>query len=159
MKKQKLSSSLATAIFKVILPCVIIASLFMSAVNEFIVGRQNVDVSIFISSPYILLGILVFAASLLISFQIKEVSIDDETLVVSNYIRKTRIPVEQILEFSETHWIKPKMIMIKLKATSNAGSRIVFIPTLENHGRYNAPIVREMNDFIAKRRMIKLVKS
>src|SRR5215204_3382615 len=60
--------------------------------------------------------------------RLKEVSVDDDYLHVSNYLKKARIPLSQIYDVTENVWLNLHPVTIHLKSPSEFGDRIVFMP-------------------------------
>lgn len=59
---------------------------------------------------------------------IKKVTILDQEMIVSNYIKKVRIPLSDICEIKHKFLANKHRIELKLKKSSTFGSSILFIP-------------------------------
>ena len=76
----------------------------------------------------------------------KKVSVDDDNLYVSNYIKEVSIPLSEIREISENIWLNPHLITIHLKSSSDFGDKIYFIAKRISFGNpwKSSPVVREL---------------
>lgn len=79
------------------------------------------------------------------SVRIKTVSVDDQSLYVSNYKTEIAIPLSQISNVTESRWLQGHPVTVHLKSPSAFGDKIRFLPIkepflfLESH-----PVVGEL---------------
>lgn len=59
---------------------------------------------------------------------LKEMSIDDDCLYVSNYFREISIPLTDVADITERSWINFHPVTVRLKRSSVFGNRITFMP-------------------------------
>ena len=62
------------------------------------------------------------------SVRLKEVSVDDNFLYVSNYLKETAIPLSEIYDVTENMWLNIHPVTIHLKSPSEFGDKILFMP-------------------------------
>jgi hypothetical protein len=79
------------------------------------------------------------------SARLKYVSVDDEFLYVSNYLREIAIPLSDIYDVTENRWINHNPITIQLKSPSEFGDKIVFMPKVRAFAFFTShPVVAEL---------------
>ena len=61
--------------------------------------------------------------------RLKKVSIDEQYLYVSNYLREIAIPFSDIGEVTENRWLNSHPVTIHFKVPTEFGDNIVFMPT------------------------------
>ena len=64
-----------------------------------------------------------------ICIRLKEVSVDDDFLYVSNYRKEIAIPLSEIYDVTENVWVNIHPVTIHLRSPSEFGDKIVFMPT------------------------------
>jgi len=86
------------------------------------------------------------------SARLKEVSVDDDYLYVSNYLKEIAIPLSDIFDVKENRWINYHPVTIYLKSPSEFGDKIVFMPTVRFFGGWSShPVVAELKDLARPR--------
>ena len=77
--------------------------------------------------------------------RLKAVSIDSNHLYVSNYLREISIPLSEISDVTENLWINSHPVTIHLRAFSEFGDKIVFIPKIRMFAFFSShPVVSEL---------------
>jgi hypothetical protein len=77
--------------------------------------------------------------------RLKEVSVDDDFLYVSNYLKEISIPLSQISDVTENIWLNIHPVTIHLKAPSEFGDKIVFMPKTRFFAFFSShPVVAEL---------------
>ena len=86
------------------------------------------------------------------SIRLKEVSVDDSFLYVSNYLKEVSIPLSEIYDVTESSWVNYHPVTIHLKSPSEFGDEIVFMPTTRFFNVFRShPVVSELKE-LARRR-------
>src|SRR5690348_12502056 len=62
------------------------------------------------------------------SMRLKDVSVDDNFLYVSNYLKEIALPLSDIYDVTENRWLNTHPVTIHLKSPSEFGDKIVFMP-------------------------------
>lgn len=84
--------------------------------------------------------------------RLKEVSVDEEYLYVSNYLKEIAIPLSEILDVTENRWVNLHPVTIHLKSSSEFGDKIVFMPTTRFFSFFSShPIVSELKNLARSR--------
>ena len=79
------------------------------------------------------------------SIRLKEVSVDDNFLYVSNYLKEISIPLSDIYDVTENVWVNIHPITIHLKSPSEFGDKIVFMPKTRFFALFSShPVVKEL---------------
>jgi hypothetical protein len=108
--------------------------------------------------PFLLIAVmLIWAARYAYKecLEFKKVSIDDQNLYVSNYLKEIVIPISQIEKVTENNWFKFQKIEIQLKSATEFGDKILFMPTTETLLVFMThPIVKELNHLAAERQKV-----
>ena len=143
--KHTLSSSL-TFTLKFLLPICLFSGWLISIVNVYVDYWGRNSYLRFVAP-------LIFAAIIFNSWEFvrfKKVSVDDEYLYVSNFLRKIRIPFKDIDEVVEQNWAGLTYpIEISLRDPSEIGSTIKFMPKVKfGHS------VRDSNVVVAELRRL-----
>lgn len=60
--------------------------------------------------------------------RLKDVSVDENFLYVSNYFKEVSIPLSEIYDVTENVWVNIHPVTIHLKSPSDFGDKIVFMP-------------------------------
>jgi hypothetical protein len=98
-----------------------------------------------------LLGIATFSY---IGFRVKRVRIDDEHLLISNYVREIRIPFRDLEEVTENRWWNHHPVTLHLRSESVFGTKIVFMPKMRLLGFWTShPIVKELRQLAVAARL------
>ena len=79
--------------------------------------------------------------------RLKKVSVDDDFLYVSNYLKEISIPLSDIYDVTENVWLGAHPVTIHLRAPSEFGDKIVFMPTARFFPFFSShPVVSELKD-------------
>lgn len=79
--------------------------------------------------------------------RLKAVSVDDDFLYVSNYIKEISIPLSNIHDVTENRWINVHPVTIHLKSPSEFGDKIVFMPKVRIFSFFSShPVVAELKE-------------
>lgn len=76
--------------------------------------------------------------------RLKYVSVDDDFLYVSNYVREIAIPLWDIYDVTENFWLKTHPVTVHLQHRSEFGDKIVFMPKTRFWGFTSHPVVKEL---------------
>jgi len=77
--------------------------------------------------------------------RLKAVSVDDNYLYVSNYMREISIPLSEVSDVTENVWLNIHPVTIHLKSPSEFGDKIVFMPTVRFFAFFSShPVVSEL---------------
>jgi hypothetical protein len=136
-------SSLQTILMKVIFPVLWIPLFGMAPLMMFLGSAKAPDAE---AKWWFLFIWLVASVSIYWScIRLKEVSVDEEFLYVSNYIKEITIPLSEILDVTENRWINIHPVTIHLKSPTEFGDKIVFMPTTRFFGLFSShPVVAEL---------------
>jgi len=78
---------------------------------------------------------------------LKAVSVDDDFLYVSNYIKEISIPLSNIEDVTENKWINIHPVTIHLKSPSEFGDKIIFMPKVRVFAFFSShPVVAELRE-------------
>ena len=84
--------------------------------------------------------------------RLKEVSVDDNFLYVSNYLKEIAIPLSEIRDVTENKWINLHPVTIHLKSPTEFGDKIVFMPTVRYFAFFSShPVVNELKELARTR--------
>jgi len=111
-------SSAQTFITKFILPLVV-AAIFAFGLS-FIGGR---------ALPIVLPVLAIAGWSVYWYYiRLKKVTIEEEGLLISNYVREVRVPWRDIRDVSGSRWVKTRQVKITFDRDTGFGTSIVFMP-------------------------------
>ena len=136
-------SSFQTILVKIVMPVVWLPLLGFLDVTTFAVKGANE------APEWILLGMLVASSALVYWYgiRLKVVSVDDNFLYVSNYLKEISIPLSDIYDVTENFWINNHPVTIHLKSPSEFGDKIVFMPTTRFFAMFSShPVVNELKE-------------
>jgi hypothetical protein len=86
--------------------------------------------------------------------RLKQVSVDDNLLYVSNYIKEIAIPLSEIYDVTENRWLNIHPVTIRLKSSSEFGDKIVFMPTVRFFALFGShPVVSELKELARSKSM------
>jgi hypothetical protein len=143
-------SSLQTVLQKVILPAIWIP-LFGIVTLSMVFGSTGSHSA----SPnwlFVLIWIVGSAFIVWGSVRLKEVSVDDDYLYVSNYLKEIAIPLSDIFDVTENRLLNYRPVTIHLKSPSEFGDKIVFMPTVRFFAGFSShPVVAELKDLARPR--------
>jgi hypothetical protein len=142
-------SSRLTVLYKFIYPAV---SILVGVFALFQILRMG----FLKSSPTLIIFLPFFAllggVSLWPMIRLKKVSLDDEFLYVSNYLKEIKIPLDDIYDMTENRWIKFHPVTIYLRRPSEFGTKIVFAPTFRMFIFFTShPIVEELRQWLGQK--------
>ena len=132
-------SSAQTFITKFVLPFAAAAVLgvgFASARSRFL--------PIFIPA-----GVLVFGSIYWYYVRLKRVAIDQDGLLISNYVREVRVPWRDVIKVTGSRWEKTHQVTVTFDHDIGFGSSIVFMPKFrllwpgQEH-----PVAQELRDLM-----------
>lgn len=148
MKRQL--SSLQTFLFKVIFPAIWIPIFGLGAAVMFLTPFNGKSGS---GCFFLFLWIGGTVAIYYFAIRLKDVSVDDEFLYVSNYLKTVKIPVSQIYDVTEIVWLNIHPVTIHLRSPSEFGTKIVFMPTMRYFGFFSShPVVAELKQMSQSKR-------
>jgi hypothetical protein len=79
--------------------------------------------------------------------RLKEVSVDDNFLYVSNFIKEISIPLSEIYDVTENVWLNSHPVTIHLTSPSEFGDKIVFMPKTRFFAFFSShPVVNELKE-------------
>jgi len=138
-------SSPFTFILKFLFPAVWIAVGLYGLLVRLV--HQQFDGGFFFICLWLAVSLLIFGLGL---FPLKKVSLGDDALLVSNFIREVDIPLSEIEQveavgFGWFHWTMPRII-IKLKSYSLFGKRIQLRP-----GYYFKDVIDDLNKAVERK--------
>jgi hypothetical protein len=85
--------------------------------------------------------------------RLKEVSLDEDFLYVSNYLKEIAIPLSEIQDVTENIWINIHPVTIQLKSPSEFGDKIVFMPPARFFAFFSShPVVSELKELARSKR-------
>jgi len=93
------------------------------------------------------LTILVLGSALIYwsCIRVKRVSIDSDSVLISNYREVIRVPLRDVERVSGSILMHPELIWLHFRRPTRFGSRIVFIPPMRWFALNRHPLVRELN--------------
>lgn len=81
--------------------------------------------------------------------RLKKVIVDEDGLVVSNFVREIRVPWRDIVEVTGSRWVNTRQITITLDRDLGFGSSIIFMPkTRILWPGQEHPMAQELRDLI-----------
>jgi hypothetical protein len=96
---------------------------------------------------YVFLGAWIVGTAFILwtSAGLKEVSVDGQSIRVSNYLEEINIPADMIADITENRWIKGHPITIHLRSDTAFGQKIKFLPKSQLLGAWSThPAVAEL---------------
>jgi hypothetical protein len=132
MMKRSLSSQL-TVVFK-FFPALWIPFFGLGVLGTFLgafQGKNGVPPSLSFNLLFLSLWIVGSIFGYVICAALKEISIDERCLYVSNYLREISIPLTEIHDVTENTWINLHPVTVHLRRTSVFGDRITFMPKFD----------------------------
>jgi hypothetical protein len=86
--------------------------------------------------------------------RLKDVSVDDNFLYVSNYMKEISIPLSDIHDVTENIWVNIHPVTIHLKSPSEFGDKIIFMPKVRYFSFFSShPVVGELKELARKKGM------
>jgi hypothetical protein len=103
---------------------------------------------------FLLIWILAIAFMYWTCMVLKAVSVDDDFLYVSNYIKEISIPLSNIEDVTENRWINIHPVTIHLKSPSEFGDKIIFMPKVRVFAFFSShPVVAELRELARAKSM------
>ena len=139
-------SSRQTFLMKFVLPSVWLAG-FIAATAMLFAGTLAFEPAPPPAMKWTFLSVLLAGAASLYWFcmPLKRVELDDSALYVSNYLRETSVPLEDIDEVRENRWVNIRPVTVTFRTDTDFGNRIVFMPTTRWWGFWREhPVVEEL---------------
>src|SRR5262249_14434016 len=88
--------------------------------------------------------------------QLKEVSVDQDFLYISNFLKEISLPLSEIKHVTESRW-NTRAVTIHLYSPSEFGDKIVFMPTTGFFGLFGLfsshPVVAELKQLASSNRV------
>ena len=136
-------SSLQTILVKVIFPGLWIPIWGFVTLMAFLGGSEDADP---VAKWFALCALVVVSAFIYWSgIRLKVVSVDDNFLYVSNYLKEISIPLSEIYDVTENVWINSHPVTIHLSSPSEFGDKIVFMPKTRFFALFSShPVVKEL---------------
>src|SRR5581483_1544414 len=75
---------------------------------------------------------------------LKKVTLRGDSLIVSNYLKEISIPLTMVEHVSENRWINIHPVTIRLRAPTEFGSEVTFMPKARLIGWTSHPVVAEL---------------
>ncbi len=130
MSERRLSSG-STFLAKFVFPVLWISGFGFGAVQPWFGGFHGAN-----NSPpppelkfvFPLIWIIGSAFILRANAGLKRVSLDGRRLLVSNYLREIRIPLDAVVDVRQNRWLNTRPITIYLREPTEFGDRVTFIP-------------------------------
>ena len=86
--------------------------------------------------------------------RLKAVSVDDNFLYVSNYLKEITIPLSNIYDVTENRWLNIHPVTIHLKSPSEFGDKIIFMPKVRVFSFFSShPVVAELKELARMKSM------
>ena len=143
-------SSLQTVLMKIIFPAIWIPLWGFGTLMLILDGLQGGDPAV----KWIFLFIWVAGSAFIYwsCIRLKEVSVDDNFLYVSNYLKEVPIPLSAIYDVTENVWINTHPVTIHLNSPSEFGDKIIFMPKIRFFSFFNShPVVNELKQLARSR--------
>ena len=134
---------------KIILPAFWISFFGVNTVAMFILADEGPQSS----GAWIFLMVWIAGSAFFLwdSVRLKVVSVDENVLYVSNYLKEIVIPLSQIYDVTENFWLNTHPVTIHLKSRSEFGHRIVFMPKTRFLFFTSHPVVKELKQLAKSR--------
>lgn len=147
-------SSRTTVFYKFGLPVLIIVWLAVSlwvAVRSAGPDATGLDAFVGIFS---LVAVSAVGVLLWLFAPLKQVTLDGDTLVISNFRDVVRVPLRDVERVTASRWTNPESIRLDLQTPSGFGSRIVFLPPLRwVRGFSPHPLAAELAGLVQAQRL------
>ena len=111
-------SSAKTFLVKFILPCVIVGMMAFGAT----MGGRGIW-------PFFFPLIVMVAVSIYWYYcRLKKVTVEEDGLVISNFVREIRVPWRDIVEVTGSRWVSTRQITVRFDRDFGFGTSIIFMP-------------------------------
>lgn len=84
------------------------------------------------------------------SGSLKKVSLENDSLIISNYFREARVHMSQVADVREQKWVKGNPIIITFRSDTAFGRKIVFLPQMRLRLFGPHPILEELKKLHAR---------
>lgn len=142
---KRVISSGGTFYYKIILPVILLICTIALPTAVYFDGSGNHLSVAFFFFLYLLVCTVIF---LLIAKKFKKVSIDDNFLYISNYLKEITIPLSNIADVTETKWLRGHPVTIHLNPASEFGNKITFLSKFRFSFKSH-PIVEELKELVS----------
>lgn len=145
-------SSAQTFLMKVIIPAIWIIGFAAVTIATFLSPTFSRDLGRRASGAnpqWMFLGLTIVGGGFLykVCMGLKRVALDGDQLVVSNYRRTVRIPLQQIEDVTENRWLNIHPVTVHFRNETDFGWSIVFMPKVRVFGFwFSHPVVRELRN-------------
>jgi len=78
--------------------------------------------------------------------RLKKVRTDGSAILISNYFKEVRIPLDAVRDVTENRWINIHPVTIHFRHPTPFGDRIVFMPAVRFFGWRPHPVVSELRE-------------
>lgn len=139
-------SSLQTVLMKIVFPALWIPMWAVGTLTLFLGGLQGGDTA---ALKWVFLCGWVAGSAFIYwgCIRLKDVSVDDNYLYVSNFLKEISIPLSEIYDVTENVWLNTHPVTIHLKRPSEFGDKIIFMPTVRYFSFYGShPVVAELKE-------------
>ena len=146
MMRRTISSTFVTFVFKFVFSTVWIGGFGLGTIMLFLSGQDQ-------KWPFLIAWIIGSFFIYNFCIKLKFVEIDDDYLYISNYVKKIKVPLLEVVEIRENLFINLHPIFIRFKNDTIFGGQIMFAPK----GLYvfrRHPIVQELRNMVQKGRNI-----
>src|SRR5215471_16478487 len=117
-------SSRQTIFLKILLPILWLFAVSFVLLISFFGDSQSAD-----PTKWIFLGfVIIQSAQVWECIRLKTIEVDDHNLYIANYTREISVPLSNILNVKHNRWPRRQLVTIHLKAPSEFGDKIEFIP-------------------------------
>jgi hypothetical protein len=144
-------SSLETVLMKFVFPAIWIPLFGFGVLMMFLGGLKGAD------PPSKWIFLFAWIAGSAFTYWscagLKAVSVDDNFLYVSNYLKEIEIPISEIYDVTENKWINIHPVTIHLKSPSEFGDKIIFMPKVRFFAFGSHPVVSELKELAGSQSM------
>jgi hypothetical protein len=137
-------SSLQTVLAKIVVPILWIGCWGAGTIGALFTTHPSRN-----SAPaLLLLSTWIIGAALLYwkFIHLKKVSVDENFLYASNYLKEISIPLSEVYDVTENRWLSLNPLTIHLKSPSAFGDQITFMPKVRLALFSSHPVVGELKE-------------
>jgi hypothetical protein len=147
---QRTISSAQTFLMKVVFPVVWIGGFAIGTMAMFL-GAEGMHDRARHPAPFEMKWVFLLATAAGSAFiywcciRLKRVSVDESSLVISNYLENVVVPLREIEEVTENRWINIHPVTLHFRHETAFGRSVVFMPTVRWFGFLSShPVVEEL---------------